>query len=368
MIADAAFPVPSALSAADVTQRLAALEQVDIARHIRSAASPLLRAVDHAAARLENRITEYALARQIERAFHSENVAGAMGFIDQLRQEARTGRFSILRARPPRLAMAATTPLRTASLPASRPAPETEAPDWPVPETGSPLLVYVPGGGFMLPPVPRQIEIAGQLAEACGCRAVVPEHRLAPEFPFPQPVWDLVDHYQALLEHGHRADRIIMAGDSAGATLTLSALLEIRARRLPMPAGAMLFSPWTDLAMRGWSYVTKSLSSDSPFRMETAAVAARLYLGDTLPTDPRASPAYAGLAGLPALAVHCSRYDMHFDDAIGLAEKARDAGIPVRMNYWDSPRHHLERFRSRDARASIEIAAGFVRDRLRGAA
>ena len=288
-----------------------------------------------------------------------------MKFIDRLRRDARQGRFAILPSSSPPLAMAPTAPLRAAPVRDRSETSDSEALDWPTPEIGSPLLVYVPGGGFMLPPIPRQLQLAERLAQACGCRAVVPEHRLAPEFPFPLPVRDLADHYQALLRAGHDPNRIIMAGDSAGATLMLSALLEIKSRKLPMPAGAILFSPWTDLAMRGWSYVSKSLSSDSPFRMETAAVAARLYLGDTLPTDPRASPAYADLSGLPAMAVHCSRFDMHFDDAVGLSEQASDAGIPIRMNYWNSPRHHLERFRSRDAQASIEIAAGFVRERLR---
>ena len=74
---------------------------------------------------------------------------------------------------------------------------------------------------------------------------------------------------------GEVGDHQVLGGDSAGATLLLSMLLMLRERGETMPAGALLFSPWTDLAMRGWSYVTKGVSSDSPFRMETAAFAAR---------------------------------------------------------------------------------------------
>jgi len=46
---------------------------------------------------------------------------------------------------------------------------------------------------------------------------------------------------------------IVVAGDSAGGGLTLSLLVALRDRTEVLPAGAFVFSPWTDLAATGAS-------------------------------------------------------------------------------------------------------------------
>ena len=106
---------------------------------------------------------------------------------------------------------------------------------------------------------------------------------------------------------------------------------------------------------------TPEFLAASPFRMESAAFCARLYLGDENPTNPLASAVYADLSGLPPLSIHTSRHDMHFDDAVKLAENAHRDGADVKMNYWDTPRHHLERLKTKDAEASFKLAARFIR-------
>jgi monoterpene epsilon-lactone hydrolase len=355
--------VPTAGSIAlptDIDSMLVALEARDIARRIGKAAGPALHWADMLAARGENMLTKWWLARLLRRIGDIPDQETALAWLDQLRARTAGGTWSVLPEGGGVLAM------MEGGMPSGASGKPGAIVDRAAAADGDerPLLFYIAGGGFILPPTPRQRAIAEDLAEAFGASAVMGRHRLAPEHPYPLPVEDLCGHFLSIVADGQPASRIIVAGDAAGATLLMSMLLALRDRENPMPAGALLFSPWTDLAMRGWSYVTKGISSDSPFRMETAAFAARLYLGDTLPTEPNASPAYADLAGLPPIAVHCSRYDMHFDDAVRLAEQADAAGVPVRMNYWESPRHHLERFRSPDARESIEIAASIARDWL----
>ena len=56
----------------------------------------------------------------------------------------------------------------------------------------------------------------------------------------------------SLLAKGYAADRIILAGDSAGGGLALALLADLCRRGLT-PAGVFAFSPWTDLAMTGAS-------------------------------------------------------------------------------------------------------------------
>ncbi|QGA14814.1 hypothetical protein EYB26_002470 [Talaromyces marneffei] len=54
-------------------------------------------------------------------------------------------------------------------------------------------------------------------------------YRLSPQFPFPYPT------------------EIILAGDSAGGGMVLAMLVILRDQGIPLPAGAILISPWADL-------------------------------------------------------------------------------------------------------------------------
>lgn len=85
-------------------------------------------------------------------------------------------------------------------------------------------------------------------------------------------------------------------------------------------------------------------------------------LWSSLFIDPKASPIFADFDGFPRMCIHTSKHDMHFDDAVKLAENAHKASVYVKMNYWDTPRHHLERLSSKDAEHSYRLAATFVDD------
>jgi acetyl esterase/lipase len=53
--------------------------------------------------------------------------------------------------------------------------------------------------------------------------------------------------YLHLLEEKHDPNTIILAGDSAGGGMVLSMLITMRDQGIPLPAGAILISPWVDL-------------------------------------------------------------------------------------------------------------------------
>ncbi|GGC99000.1 alpha/beta hydrolase fold domain-containing protein [Aquisalinus flavus] len=334
--------------------RLSVLEAGRLAHFVRSEAGLLGRIADHTLARAENRLIEYVFISRLKKVFRdfADPLRPANAMMDALRQRQSEGKMAGLSM----MASADGTPRVDTE-------ESSSADAWRLSRQGGErLLFYVPCGGFILPPSPKQLATAQRLASACNCRLVIGKHRLAPEHPFPAAIHDIADHYEALLAGGHHPGNIIAGGDTSGACIMLSALMELRRRGVTMPAGVLLFSPWADLSLSGWSYITGSVSATSPYRMEIAAFCARLYLQDTLPTNPMASPVYGEVKGLPPMAIHSSRYDIRFDDALRLVEKAEKAGVPCRINYWDSPRHHLERFKSRDADKSFELAAAFVEE------
>lgn len=339
--------------------RLQALELANLARSVAREGNGISNWVETIRVRSENWAMERAMMGHIRKAFSvSDDEEGARHMLDWVRSQQADGTLTgletgkltslnIITPGPGQKRRARVRPERAIQTP-------------PMGKTEKPVLIYAVGGGFILPPAPRQLDLIERLAEATGCTPVLARHRLSPEAAFPEPSEDIIRQYQDFLEAGYSPGDIIFSGAMAGATLMLSAALIIVERGLPPPAGLLLFSPWGDLSLSSWSYITRSATTSSPFRMETAAFCARLYLQGENPTHPQASPIYADLAGMPPMAIHTSRHDMHFDDALRLVENAEDVGVRAHIRYWDSPCHHLERFKSRDARKSFELAARFV--------
>lgn len=332
-------------------ERVAQLELDDIASFIQSELNSAQKALSHVGGCVENIILKRIFIARLKFVFNKINqAADPYAMLDEFRKKQSSGNLagvSMMAASADGHAGFADASGVIDGLKKARP-------------PGKPVLLYAPCGGFMLPPSPKQQATAARLAAASDCELVMAKHRFAPEHPYPAAPTDLADQYEALLEGGVRPSTVVMSGDTSGTAITLSALLILRERGTPMPAGVILFSPWADLSLSGWSYITQSVSSTSPYRMEIAAFCARLYLQDTLPTDPGASPAFADFTGFPPLAVHTSKFDIRFDDALKIIENAKAANVPCKINYWDSPRHHLERFNSKDARKSFELASDFI--------
>lgn len=194
----------------------------------------------------------------------------------------------------------------------------------------APVVLYLHGGGYFFcsPRTHRPITIG--LATHARSRVYVPDYRLAPEHPFPAAVEDALAAYRRLLAQGVAPSRMVVAGDSAGGGLALALLVALRDAADPLPAGAILYSPWTDLAATGQSLIDND-ESDVMFRGAWMAHGAALYLGDSgAPVDhPLVSPLYADFAGIPTLHCYVSSSEVLRDDTLRMAERARAAGVSV---------------------------------------
>lgn len=227
---------------------------------------------------------------------------------------------------------------------------------------GGRTLLYLHGGGyyFCTPETHRTITIG--LAAGSDARVFVPDYRLAPEHRFPAAVEDAVLAYRGLIAEGVPAQRIVIGGDSAGGGLALALLLSLRDAGDPLPAGAVLFSPWTDLAATGES-IRRNDRSDAMFRGHRIAQFARIYLGEAAATEPLASPLYADLARLPPLFIQASDSEVLLDDSTRLAEKAARAGVNVSFRAWHKLPHVWQFFAPflPEGRAALAEASAFIR-------
>ena len=332
------------------TTKLLALEAESIAVRFTSENSSIKRGLIQSLAVFENFITERIILRRLKRALNSsQSEEAAQMLISEIRGAYENGSmetfpsFNPVRARDSYSSNAEFADIYQNNFTSNN----------------RPILFYVAGGGFILPPSKRQKTTVQRMADFTGIEIIMGSHRLAPENPFPIPIDDIISQYQGLLRK-HPENKIFLMADTAGASIALGAVQQMKRNNQQLPAGIILFSPWCDLSLSGWSYITKSMTSQSPFRMESAAFCARLYLKDALPTDPLASPIFADLTGFPPILIHTSEYDLHFDDSITLAENGKQQGCDVKINYWDSPKHHLERLSPEDAKVSFNEVVNFV--------
>ncbi|OJJ43965.1 hypothetical protein ASPZODRAFT_48212, partial [Penicilliopsis zonata CBS 506.65] len=122
-------------------------------------------------------------------------------------------------------------------------------------ERGNRVMLYIHGGAYFFGSVETHRYQLQRHARKLRGRVfarykdhtdVVAEYRLSPQFPFPCSLQDCLAAYLFLLTT-HEPKEIIFAGDSAGGGLVLSMLVIIRDQGLPLPAGAILISPWVDL-------------------------------------------------------------------------------------------------------------------------
>lgn len=199
------------------------------------------------------------------------------------------------------------------------------------PDGPGPVVLYFHGGGFVAGS-PRMLHgMAAALSRAAGAVVHLADYRLAPEHPYPAALSDALAAYRALLAAGTPADRVVLAGDSAGGNLALTAALRLRDEGDPPPAGLVLVSPWLDLALTGRS-VTDMARRDPELRASWLRACARAYLGDD--GDPGPGPLAADLAGLPPLHLQAGAEELLVSDADRLAERAAAAGVGVTYDRW----------------------------------
>ncbi|HNR02644.1 MAG TPA: alpha/beta hydrolase [Anaerolineaceae bacterium] len=200
------------------------------------------------------------------------------------------------------------------------------------------ILLYLHGGAYALGSVDTHRALAARLALAADCSALAINYRLAPENPFPAALEDALTSYRWLLSEGYHPSKICLAGDSAGGGLAVAALLMLRDKGEPLPAGAVCFSPWFDLTLSGES-MRRNRTMDPVLSRPVLEVYARYYTGENVAHNPYISPLFGDLYGLPPIHLQIGTDEVLLDDSMRFEEKARAAGVDVNLVTWQDMFH-----------------------------
>jgi monoterpene epsilon-lactone hydrolase len=228
------------------------------------------------------------------------------------------------------------------------------------------VILYAHGGGFVGGSIYTHRKMVGHLAKAVGCRALVFEYAYAHQHKYPHQLNTAVDAYRWLLSQGIKPEHIAMAGDSAGVILTFGILQRARDEGLPQPAAVMTISGWTDLDVTGESYELNR-QKDAFFTKETVSWLGGHILGEGGDRrDPYASPLYADMKGFPPIFMQAGAHEGLLDDSRVFAERAKKAGVEVRLDVSQGMLHSFQMMAGRAPEADDAIArlAELVRPKL----
>ncbi len=202
------------------------------------------------------------------------------------------------------------------------------------------VILQLHGGGYVGAMRRHYKQMAGLYSEVGGGATVVTvDYRVAPEHPFPAALEDALEAYEWLLEQGYKNDQIILAGDSAGGGLAMALCHTLKARWRGTPAGIVAMSPWTDLTLSGSSY-KDNYDIDPVFGNERSElIFENPYIGDADPKDPRISPLFGDFYGFPPMLIQVGTDEMLLSDSISVAEKAKSAGVKVRLSVYPGMFH-----------------------------
>jgi acetyl esterase/lipase len=226
------------------------------------------------------------------------------------------------------------------------------------------IFFHLFGGGYIMGTLKTRRWDPYLYSRLTKMRVLNVGYRLAPEHPYPAALEDSLSAYQWVLDSGIKPENIIICGESAGGGLTMATMLKLRELDLPLPAAAVMLSPWVDLRSRG-----KSLKKFYKYEPDLAIgvkAMARLYANKESLRNPFISPVYAELQGLPPLLIQAGGIEVLQDESILLAERAKDAGVEVNLEIYDGMIHVFQRLAKKleEAKQAWISIGKFVKEHL----
>ena len=232
----------------------------------------------------------------------------------------------------------------------------------PVEDTKADIAIfYLHGGGYVIGSPRSHRALMADVACATGARILGIDYRLAPEHPCPAAIEDSVRAWLWFIQT-EDPKRVIMTGDSAGGGLVLATLMALRDASHPLPAGAVVLSPWADLVgpfpqgTPDYDYLTAA-------KLEEYA---SFYAGDLPLDDPRVSPVFGDFTGLPPLYITAGGQEILLSGIQRVAARAQDAGVEVTFVIEEDEIHVYPAFSefSDTARKALTDIDAWIRPRI----
>jgi epsilon-lactone hydrolase len=223
-------------------------------------------------------------------------------------------------------------------------------------------VLFLHGGAFIIGSPVSHRSITGRLAPHTGANVFVPDYRLAPEYPFPAALEDVLACYRVLLARGYAPAQIAVAGDSAGGGLFLSLCLQLRNQGWAQPACVALISPWADLTLTRLA----PIADDALLRAAWLNQGAAAYLQGSSAHGPLVASLFADLAGLPPTLIQVGVEEILRNDSRRLAEGLTQASVCVLLREFPRMWHDFQLYAGvvPEATLAMDEMARFIDGKL----
>lgn len=202
-----------------------------------------------------------------------------------------------------------------------------------VPENCAKTVLYFHGGGFFSGSPETHRGLAAEISKAAEARVLLPGYRMAPDYLYPAAHEDALAAYRWLIDAGVAPKDIALAGDSSGGMPALATLVALRDAGEPLPAAAVLLSPWLDITDFDGASYTACAALDPMVDMEGTKRDTEYYF-KTEENCCQAALLKRDMAGMPPLLIQCGDQEILLSDSMTLAERAEAAGVDVTLEVW----------------------------------
>jgi monoterpene epsilon-lactone hydrolase len=223
---------------------------------------------------------------------------------------------------------------------------------------GDRAILFIHGGGYHLGDATSYLGFASQIAARTRSEVFSIDYPLAVEHRFPAAFEAAVAAREWLTQQP--IAEISMVGDSAGGGLVL-ALLNVPSSSKRI-SSVVVFSPWTDLALKGDSFLDPR-TPDPVFVPDVLTHLAHSYLHGADPRDWRASPLYRIPEVLPPVAIQVGTDELLLDDSLRYAQAAARRGGEVSLEIFEHMHHVFQReaHHLESADLALDSAAHFIK-------
>lgn len=226
------------------------------------------------------------------------------------------------------------------------------------------VILYCHGGGYITGGLSYAHILATKLVQHTGLAVLSYAYRLAPEHTYPAAFDDTMKVWDYLMHHGYGAANVIVTGDSAGGNLALELCLKLKEQQRILPRGLVLFSPWTDMTATSASYA-KWKETDPLLTYEYVLMVRDAYAGNVDFKDPKYSPLYGDLNGMPPVLVQVGSHEILRSDSEMLVEKLRDNNSHAILQVYRGGWHVFQQMPIPKATQAMEQAGVFIQNLIR---
>lgn len=226
----------------------------------------------------------------------------------------------------------------------------------PTAEAVMPGIVFLHGGGFTVGDLDTHDRIMRVIAAESGAAVIGVDYSLSPESKFPQALHEVAGVIDHLVNNGNDfgvdGTRLAVAGDSAGAMLTLGSALLLRDDPESIDADPRTFSALHALLLfYGGHGLVDSASRrlygggwDGMSREDLDSITTEHFASPADSSSPYVDHLEADLAGLPPVFIAAAGLDPLRDDSEALSVRLEEAGTPVDYHLYPGVLHSFLHF------------------------